>query len=100
MTHEKGWTRREAMANDLREVLSTEAGRRIVGGIFYICGKDAGCLNVDSFVATAYREGMRAVANAVANDLRAVDPRLIVECEMAYERFLEQYEEEKKMKHE
>ena len=82
------------LQNDLKEVLSTESGRRIVGSIFHLCRKDAGTLSVGSFAHTAFQEGMRAVAVVLAGDIREIDPHLVAECEIAYAKFVKRFQDE------
>ena len=82
------------LQNDLKEVLSTEFGRRIVGSIFHLCRKDAGTLAVSSFAHTAFQEGMRAVAVILSGDIREIDPHLVADCEVAYAKFVQRFTEQ------
>ena len=75
---------------DYKEVLSSEAGRRVLGGIF-----DAANLNEPGGwvpEAAAYRAGRRDLGLMVANTLRKVNPFGVATCEVAYQNMIETYE--------
>ena len=78
--------RREALLQDYREVLSTEAGRRVLGALFFI-GNIFGAEFNSSSEGAAYMQGQRAAVMSVVNVLREIDPRLVGECEIAYREF-------------
>jgi hypothetical protein len=71
----------------LREVLSNEAGRRLIGGIFHewglwkaiFCGPDA--------TSAAFHEGLRSAAVGLAERIREIDPLILAQCEIDYRRF-------------
>jgi len=75
--------------DDYIKVLSMEAGKRIIGGIFHNSG-----LN-NPGVKSEYYQGVRDLALVIANTLREIDPHLIAECEIAYENFLRSFENER-----
>jgi NADP-dependent 3-hydroxy acid dehydrogenase YdfG len=72
--------------NDLKEMLSSEAGRRVIGGIFHECGFWKAIFCGEAVAAAAFQEGMRATAVSLANRMRKIDPMLIARCEMDYQR--------------
>lgn len=72
---------------DYETVLSTEAGRRVFGGLFHACDLNSITLS-ESPAAMAYQQGMRAAALIVANRIRQIDPRLVGECDLAWSEFL------------
>jgi hypothetical protein len=67
-------------------VLSSEAGRRVFGGIFHECEFWREVFYTDS-VATAYHEGLRAAALSLANRILATDPMLLAQCEIDWRKF-------------
>lgn len=71
---------------DLQEVLSNEAGRRVIGGIFHECGLWNAVFCGEAPAAAAYREGLRAAAAVLVNRIREIDPMLIAQCEMDYQK--------------
>ena len=79
---------------DYKEVLSSEAGRRVLGGIFYDAHLNR---TIRGFVASdtnsmAYEHGRRDLAMDIANTLREVNPFGVATCEVAYQDFLKTYE--------
>ena len=84
---------RQQMLMDYREVLSTDAGRRVFGGIFHACGLSAVGFQADAATA-AYMKGMHDAALRIANTIRELDPREIGKCEAAYREFLERSKED------
>jgi hypothetical protein len=84
---------RTLVLSDYREVLSTEAGRRVLGGIFYACRMNVSGVGKDA-VEMAYWSGLRDAALTVANTIRAIDAREVGACEAAYEKFLRTVREE------
>jgi hypothetical protein len=86
-------TFKEAVMKDLKEVLSTPAGKRIIGEILKCSLLSEGSYIAGSFDATAYREGIRYIGLMTANSIREIDPCLIGECEKAYEEQRKLFEE-------
>ena len=84
---------RQQTLTDYREVLSTDAGRRVFGGIFHACGLNAVGFQTDAATA-AYMKGMHDAALRIANTIREFDSREIGECEAAYREFLERSKED------
>lgn len=78
---------------DYREVLSTDAGRRVFGGIFHACGLNAVGFQADAATA-AYMKGLHDAALRIANTIREIDPHGVGECEAAYREFLERSKED------
>jgi hypothetical protein len=74
--------------------METEAGKRVFGWLMDTSYRDRSSLVVGSFETTAYNEGMRAVANRLANTIRDIDPRLLAECEIAVREFDKVYARE------
>jgi hypothetical protein len=72
---------------DLRKVLSDEAGRRVVGGIFHECGLWKAIFCGEAVQAAAFQEGLRAVAVGLVNRIRDIDPMLVAQCETDYRNF-------------
>jgi hypothetical protein len=80
-----------ARRGDLSKVLRTAAGRRVLGRIIESGHRDdssfaAGCPDI-----TAFNEGMRAIANLLANSIKEIDPRLLADCEIAHRDFERQF---------
>ena len=84
---------RQQTLMDYREVLSTDAGRRVFGGIFHACGLNAVGFHADA-ASVAYAKGMHDAALRIANTIRELDPRGVGECETAYREFLERSKED------
>ena len=74
--------------DDYKEVLSTDAGKRVVGGIFYRSG-----LNSPG-VKSEYYQGVRDFALVIANTIREIDPHLIADCETAYKDFERRFDDD------
>ena len=87
MNAEQEKLRKKQVLDDVSEVLSTEAGRRVFGGLFHACDLNSITLS-ESPAAMAYQQGMRAAALIVANRIRQIDPRLVGECDLAWSEFL------------
>ena len=84
---------RQQTLTDYREVLSTDAGRRVFGGIFHACGLNAVGLQADA-ATSAYVKGLHDAALRIANTIREIDPHGVGECEAAYREFLERSKED------
>lgn len=91
MTQE-GLMRQQILA-DYREMLSTDAGRRVFGGIFHACGLNAVGFQPDA-AGAAYAKGMHDAALRMANTIRELDPRGVGECEAAYRELWERSKED------
>lgn len=79
--------------SDYHEMLSSEAGRRVLGGIFCWGG-----LNTPTgwpgAEAAAYQAGRRDLALQIANKLKEADALGVGSCELAYAEFVETYGKE------
>lgn len=84
---------RQQVLMDYQEMLSTDAGRRVFGGIFHACGLNAVGFQQDA-AGAAYMKGMHDAALRVANTIREFDPRGVGECEAAYRELLERSKED------
>ena len=72
---------------DYREILSTDAGKRTFGGIFF-----AARMN-DVNLMTDFIQGRRSMGQSIANTIREVDPCLLGECEKAYEEMIKELDD-------
>ena len=63
---------------DYKEILATEAGKRIFGAIFHFANI-YGAYELDAF-----QQGRRSMGLTIANTIREIDPRLVADCEIAY----------------
>ena len=84
--------RKEAMKKDLVEVLSSDAGKRVFGGIFNVCRLYMSVFDKDPGY-TAYNAGFRAAGEVIANGIREIDQRLLGECEIAHREFEKRFAE-------
>lgn len=84
---------RQQTLSDYREVLSTDAGRRVFGGIFHACGLNAVGIQTDAAIA-AYMKGLHDAALRITNTIREFDPHGVGECEAAYRELLERSKED------
>mgnify|MGYP006989061529 CR=1 FL=1 len=75
---------------DYKELLSSEAGKRTLGGIFYAAGLNEPGGWVPE--AAAYRAGRRGLGLMSANTLREANPFGVANCEVAYQNMIETYE--------
>lgn len=73
---------------DYKAVLSSAAGKRVLGGIFYAAGLTKTGLLSD------YQQGIRSLGQAVSNTVREIDPCLVGECEAEYARMKEDYDDD------
>lgn len=69
--------------DDFKKVLSSDAGLRVFGGIFY-----AARIN-DVQPMNEFFSGRRSMGQSIANTIRDIDPHIIAECELAYKEFQE-----------
>ena len=81
---------RKKIHEDYREVLSSEAGKRILGGIFYECRLTyPGMLN-------EFQQGRRSIAVQIENTIREVNPYGLADCLTAYEDFMKEYRDDER----
>ena len=80
---------KKAIYDDYKKVLSTEAGKRVFGGIFEFAQ-----INI-SGIKNEYQQGLRDLAVTIANTIRHIDPHLIAECEIAYANLLRSLKNER-----
>lgn len=81
---------RKQIHEDYREILSSEAGKRVLGGIFHI-----GRLNGVG-LCTDYSQGMRDLAVKIANTVYEVKPYGVADCMTAYEEFMKEYPDDER----
>ena len=77
---------------DYKEVLSSEAGRRVLGSIFYKARLNTPMGWPANELMAAYDAGRRDLAMQVANTLRRVNAFGPATCEVAYQKLIETYE--------
>ena len=82
--------RKQAMIEDYREVLSTEAGRRVFGGIFHRLGLNAPVYDLNP-QNMAYKAGIHDAVLRIAEAVAEAGPELIGLCEAEWVRFGKQY---------
>ena len=70
---------------DWREILSSEAGMRVLGGIL-ILGRIHGYEQMND-----YQQGRRSIAVQLANTIYKVNPYGVADCMTAYEDFMKEY---------
>ena len=75
------------MHEDYRQILSTDAGKRVLGGIFHRCGMWS------TWLMTEYSQGLRDLGVKIANTVYEASPYGLIECRLAYEDFLKEYPE-------
>ena len=75
---------------DYMQVLSTDAGKRVLGGIFH-----RGRLNGVG-LCTDYSQGMRDLAVKIANTVHEASPYGVIESMKAYEDFLKEHSEDER----
>ena len=76
---------RKQIHEDYREILSSDAGKRVLGGIFY-----RGRINGVGLM-TDYLQGKRDLAVQIANTVYEVSPYGVADCMTAYEEFVKEY---------
>ncbi len=81
---------REQIIADYQEMLRTDVGRRVLGGILHLTGIN----DVTGYMpdTAAYLAGRRDVGLAVANTLREVDAYAVAKCEAAHAELMKKYE--------
>jgi len=82
---------KQQLFDDCREILKTEAGKRVFGRIFYVAGLNNSAGWPGSEVA-AYAAGKHDMGLALANTLREVNAYAVADCEAAYADFIRKYE--------
>lgn len=76
---------RKQILKDYEEILNIDAGRRILGGIFYAARLNSpGPLN-------DYMQGRRDMALTIANTVREVSPHSLANCEISYKNFIKEF---------
>lgn len=80
----------EQIHKDYNEILSSEAGMRVLGGIF-VRERLRGTRIFD-----AYTHGRRDVAIEIANAVYEVNPYGVADCLTAYEEFIKEYPEDER----
>lgn len=81
---------RKKIHDDYREILSSEAGMRLLGGIFY-----GGRINRVG-LSTDYLQGKRDLAMQIANTVYEVNPYGVADCMTAYEDFIKEYSDDER----
>ena len=76
---------RKQILKDHEEILNTDAGRRVLGGIFY-----AARLNNPGPLSD-YMQGRRDMALTIANTVREVSPHSLANCEISYQNFIKEF---------
>ena len=76
---------RDQILKDYEEILNTDAGRRILGGIFH-----AARLNTPALL-NDYMQGRRDMALTIANTVREVSPHSLANCEISYQNFIKEF---------
>jgi len=77
---------------DYKELLSSEAGRRVLGGIFYNAKLNMPLYAVMNTADMGYQAGCRNLAIQIANTVREVDLLGVAQCEAAYQNLMDTYE--------
>ena len=80
----------EQIHRDYREILSSEAGMRVLGGIF-VRGRltGTGCMN-------DYQQGRRDLTVEIANTVYEVNPYGVADCLTAYEEFIKEHSDDER----
>lgn len=86
--------RNKMIQQDLIEVTSTDAGKRVIAKIIEMSRPRADPFVQGAADTTAYMIGMQRVGIAVVEALREIDPRLVAECDAALIEFEKQFSEE------
>lgn len=77
---------KKQVLDDFKEVLSTEAGKRVFGHIFSIAGLNRTGLKNE------YAQGIHDLALTIANTVREFNPYSVAECEIAFLKMKEAFE--------
>ncbi len=75
--------------NDYAEILQSEAGRRVLGGIFFTAG-----LNSPVSVKNEFQLGRHDLALQIANTVREVDDYGVAECDKAFADFRKGFDDD------
>ena len=83
--------RKRQIIEDYHEILSSDAGKRVLGSIFHFAGLNSpsGWKGAD---VAAYEAGRRDLALAIANTAREANVYAVATCEEAYNEFVKKYE--------
>ena len=81
---------RKRIHDDYREILSSDAGMRVLGGIFRRCRLKT-ALPLEDFY-----QGRRSVAMQIANTIYEVNPYGVADCMTAYEEFMKEYPDDER----
>lgn len=76
--------------DDYREILSSDAGKRVIGGIFHLCK-----LQVVTRMDEHY-QGRRNVALQIANIIYEINPYSVIDCMKAYEDLMKEYPDDER----
>ena len=76
--------------DDYREILSSNAGKRVLGGIFY-----RGRLNGVG-LHTDYTQGKRDLVAEIANIIYEVNPYSVIDCMKAYDDLMKEYPDDER----
>ncbi|MBR1438991.1 MAG: hypothetical protein IJ587_10695 [Synergistaceae bacterium] len=80
-------TLKKQIQDDYREILRSDAGKRVLGGIFF-AGRINGCECMSDF-----HQGRRSLAVLTANTVAEIDPYGIAECMKAYSDLMKRCED-------
>ncbi len=81
---------RNQMNKYYEEILSSDAGKRVLGGIFYQCGLTS------AQPMGEFKQGRRSVAAMIANTVREVNPYGVAECIKAHDEFMKEYADDER----
>ena len=81
---------RKQMHEDYREILSSDAGKRVLGRILHI-----GRLNGVG-LCTDYSQGMRDLVTKIANTIYEVNPYGVADCMKAHEEFMKEFTDDER----
>lgn len=81
----------EQIHKDYREILSSDAGMRVLGGIFV-----RGGLTKYMGSANDTQRGMHDLAVSIASTVYEVNPYGVADCLTAYEEFIKEYPEDER----
>ena len=76
---------KKQIRDDYKEILLSEAGKRVLGGIFF-AGRITGCE-----MMTEFQQGRRSLAVQTANTINEINPYGVAECMKAYSEMMERY---------
>lgn len=70
---------------DYEEILNTDAGRRVLGGILDVAR--ISCIGL----MNDYMQGRRDLGLMIANTIREISPHSLANCEISYENFVKEF---------